>query len=126
MEENKIFHKLEAGKKYRVWKKTYNDKDFYSIQVTQKNYDGQVDKYYIDLQFKKGVSLPNQTDIIIKEAYENYRKNKADEYHPIIYYMVTNFETVEDEERAKQNAYDEFRDNLDENEIVDIDENFLD
>lgn len=125
MKENKIFHKIEAGKKYRVWKKTYNDKDFYSIQVTQKNYDNQVDKYYVDLQFKKGVDLPNQTDIIIKEAYENYRKNKADEYHPITYYMITNFEIVENEERAKQNAYDEFRNNLDDNE-VEIGDDFLD
>lgn len=125
MEENKIFHKLIAGKKYRVWKKTYNDKDYYSIQVVQKNYDNTQDKYYIDIQFKKGVSLPNQTDIVIKTAHENFRKNKNDEYHPIVYYMITDFDVIENEERIQQQAYDEFRNNLDEN-VVEIGDDFLD
>ena len=39
--------------------------------------------------------------------------------------MITDFEIVEREEQIKQNAYDEFRDNLDDNE-VEIDESFLD
>lgn len=124
--EQKIYYKLEAGKKYRVWKSTYNDKNFYKIQVTQTNYDQTKDKYYVDLQFKKGVDLPNESDIIIKCAYENYRKNSVDQYHPIVYYMITDFELLENEERNKQNAYDEFRTNLDENEMVDIDDAFLD
>ena len=123
--EDKIFRKLEVGKKYRVWKKTYNDKNYYSILLSQTNYDGSKDKYYIDLQFKKGVNIPNQTDIIIKCAYENYRKNSLDQYHPIVYYMITDFEMVESEEQIKQNAYDEFRENLDDN-MVEVDDNFLD
>jgi len=125
VKEPKIYHKIEAGKKYRVWKSTHNDKNYYKIQVSQKNYDGTVDKFYIDLQFKKGVDIPNQSDIIIKCAYENLRKNINDEYHPIVYLMITDFELIKSDEQVQQEAFDEFRENLDDVEIQ-IDDNFLD
>lgn len=128
MEENNktIHHKIEAGNKYRIFKTTYNDKDFYKIQVSQTNYDKTKDKFYIGITFKKGVELSNETDIIIKEAYENMRKNPKDPYNPIVYLMVTDFEIVERQEQIEADAYSEFQDNLNENEMVDIDSNFLD
>ena len=120
--EPKIYYKIEAGKKYRIWKSTYNEKDYYKIQVTQKNYDGTKDTFYIGVQFKRGIDLPNETDIIIKTAYENFRKNPKDQYNWIPYLLITDFETCEREEQVIQQAYDEFRDNLDEiEEITDED-----
>ena len=128
--EQVIYHKLEAGKKIRVFKSVHNDKAFYKIQVTQRNYDNTQDKYYIDLQFKKGVELADPTgkgiDIIINRAIQNFRKNPADNWHPIMYYQVLDFELLENEEQITQQAYDDFRENLDENEMVDIDSSFLD
>lgn len=132
MSENKepiIYYKLMGGKKVRVFKSTFNDKNYYKIQVTQRNYDNTQDKFYKQVMFKKGVELQNETDILILEGYENLRKNPKDEYNPISIIMITKFEEVENEERMKQNAYDEFRTNLDENELgeeVFIDDNFLD
>ena len=130
-EDNKdtIFHKLSAGKKIRVFKTVRNDKSFYKVQLTQKNYEGSVDKYYFDLQFKKGVELPDPTgkgiDIIIHKGYENFRNNENDKYHPILFYLVTDFEIIESKEQIMQNAFDEFRDNLD-NNMVEITDDFLD
>lgn len=128
MEEKKepaIYYKLMANKKVRVFKSTWNDKDFYKIQVTQKNYDGTSDKFYKNVMFKKGVDLPNETDIIILEGYENLRKNPKDDYNPISTIMITKFEQLENQEQMVQDAYDEFRENLDENE-VEISDSFLD
>jgi len=128
MEENKeptIFYKLMGGKKYRVWKNTYNDKDFYKIQVTQKQYDGQTDKFYKPVMFKRGVDIPNESDIIIEEGYENLRLNPKDPYNPISTIMITKYTLCERQEQIAQQAYDDFRDNLDENEMVDIDSSFL-
>ena len=129
--EQIIYHKLEAGKKIRVFKSFHNDKAFYKIQIVQKNYDNTQDKYYIDVQFKKGVELLDPTgkgiDIIINKAIENFRKNPLDNWHPIMYYQILDFEEVENQEKVVQDAYDDFRENLDENEKeVSIDENFLD
>lgn len=127
MEEQKEygFHKLEVGQKIRVFKSTWNDQNYYRFQVTQNNYDKTKSKFYINLQFKKGVDLPNETDIIVKQFVENLRENKSDKYNPIHYYQINGFETCENEEQVIQNAYDEFRENLDENEI-EISDSFLD
>lgn len=128
MEENKEYgyHKLEVGQKIRVYKTTFNDKNFYKFQVTQTNYDGTKSKFYIPIQFKKGVELQNESDIIVKGFVENLRENRADKYNPIHYYQINNFELLENEEQMVQQAYDDFRENLDENEMVDIDSSFLD
>lgn len=127
MEETKEygFHKLEVGQKIRVFKTTWNDQNYYKFQVTQNNYDKTKSKFYINLQFKKGVDLPNETDIIVKQFVENLRENKNDKYNPIHYYQINDFETCENQEQAVQDAYDEFRENLDENE-VEISDSFLD
>ena len=121
-EEYKIYHKVEAGRKIRVFKNTYNDRDYYRVQVKQKNYDGTEDIFYVPLQFKKGVELENQTDIIIKQAYENMRKNPKDEYNQITYLVITDFEIVEREEQVQAQAYKDFQNNLYENEQQEIDE----
>lgn len=123
MEEEKqprIYHKIEPDRKYRVWKKTYNDVDYYKIKVQQKNYDGTVDTFYQEIRFKKNVSVPNETDIKIKEAYENLRKNPKDEYNPISYLVITEFEKLESQEQIQKNALDEFNDVMDEIDSEDL------
>lgn len=116
--EYKIYHKIEAGRKIRVFKNTYNDKIYYRVQVKQKNYDNTEDIFYVPLQFKKGVELENQTDIIIKEAYENMRKNPKDEYNQITYLVVTDFDIVERQEQVQAQAFKDFQDNLYANEQI--------
>lgn len=119
------FHKLEVGQKIRVFKNVYNDQNYYKFQVTQKNYDKTDTKYYITLQFKKGVELPNETDIIVHQFVENLRPNKKDEYNPIHYYQINEFEIVERQEQIQKNALNEYNEIVDES-MVEIDENFLD
>lgn len=124
MEEEKqsrIYHKIEPDRKYRVWKKTYNDVDYYKIKIQQKNYDGTVDNYYQEIRFKKGVSVSNETDIVIKEAYENLRKNTKDEYNPIHYLVITDFDRLESQEQITKNALEEFNDFMDDVEIDESD-----
>lgn len=119
------YHKLEVGQKIRVFKSIANDKNFYKFQVTQKKFDGTNDKFYISLQFKKGVNIPNETDIIVHQFVENMRENPNDKYNPYRYYQINGFEIVENEEQAKNNALNEYNETIDEN-MVEIDENFLD
>lgn len=132
-EKDIIYHKIEAGKKIRVFKSTYHERNYYKVQVTQNEYDGTKSKYYINLQFKKGVDLDDPdgkgTDIIIHKAYENFRKNEKDPYAPIMYLMVTDFEIVERQEQVEKQAYADFQQNLYENELgdeVEITDDFLD
>jgi len=109
-----IGYKIMANKPYRVWRKEWNNKIFYNIQVSQKNYDGTISKWYRPITFQKGVEVPNETDIIIKKAVENLRPNKVDKYNPITSLMILEFETVQNQEALENQAYADFRDNLDE------------
>lgn len=126
-EENnyKIYHKLEAGRKVRVFKSTHNDRNYYKIQVTQKNFQEDDDKFYLTVQFKKGVELADPDgkgiDIIIHSAYENFRKNPNDKYNPILYYVITDFEELHRQEQLEEQAFADFNDNLNEIEISESD-----
>lgn len=126
MEEKQdtIWHKIMPNRKIRVWRKDFNGKTFYNFLVSQKEYDGTESKYYIPISFKKGISVDNETDIIIHHAIENYRINKNlkdgtdPKYYPIPSYMITDFEIVERKEQSEAKAYQQFQDNLNENEVV--------
>ena len=117
--EDRIYRKVEAGRKVRIFKNVYNDQCYYRIQIKQKNYDDTEDIFYVPVQFKKGIELENQTDIIIHTAYENCRKNKKDDYNPIYYLVITEFEKVEREEQVQSQAIKDFQNNLYENEQED-------
>ena len=127
MQEEYGYHKLEVNQKIRVYKTTFNDNNFYKFQVVQNNYDNTKTKFYIPIQFKKGVDVPNETDIIVKQFVENLRTNKADKYNPIHYYQINGFETVENQEQMERDAYDEYNSTIEENQNeISIDDAFLD
>lgn len=125
-QEATINYKIRPGVRYRVFKNTVNDIDYYKIGFTQKLYDGTKQNYYKEIKFKRGVELPNETDIIILQAYENYRDNPKDKYNPISYLTIVEFEEFENQKWAKREAEEKFRDNLYENEEVQITDDFLD
>lgn len=125
MEENtepKILRKIEPNRKYRIWRKDFNGKTFYNIMVSQKQYDDTELKYYIPINFKKGISVANETDIKIIKAIENLRENKKVEekdqkYYPVFSYTITDFEIIENEEQKENEAYKKYQEKLNENEI---------
>lgn len=123
-EEYRIYRKVEPGHKYRVFKSEFNSKTYYKIQITQTNYDKSKSKYYQQVTFKRGVEIDNETDIIIKKAYENCRENPKDKYNPVFYLLIGDFEIVERQEQIEAKAYDEFRDNLNDIEINEDDLGF--
>ena len=133
-EDYKIYRKIEPNKKIRVFTQTYAGKKFNKIKVTQNNFDNSKMEFYISVIFKRGVELPNLdgkgTDIIIKKAYENFRPNPKDEYNPIPYLLITDFDIVGSQKLAEHEARYKFEKHLYENEVGDnevyIDDNFLD
>lgn len=134
MEEEKkgsIWYKIMPNKKYRIWRKDFNGQTFYNIRVSQKQYDDSTKYYYIPVTFKKGVEVPNETDIKIIKAIENIRENKNVEekvrpYNGIMSYLITEFEIVERQEQIESQALDEYNTTLEENEEVEISDSFLD
>lgn len=127
-EQNNDFlnYKIRAGVKYKIFKTTVNEKNFYKIGISQRNHDGTTSQFYKEVKFKRGIDLPNKTDIIIRQGYENLRYNPLDKYNPISYLMITDFEEVRNQAVIQRKAEEEFRDNLYANDEVSISDDFLD
>ena len=116
-EENTIFYKIMSGRKYRVFRKDYNGFTYYNIQMKQQNKDDTISTYYKQVYFKKDIVLPNETDIIINKAVENLRENPKDKYNPISTLFVYDFTTVENEQQKQDLAYEEYRENIKEDNL---------
>lgn len=116
-----IYYKIMPNHKYRVWKTTKDDVNYYKIQVSQKNYDNTVTKFYKPICFRKGVDVPNQTDIIIKFGIENLRENPKDPFNPISTIMVSDFELYKSQEQQTKEALNEFNDFMDDVDIKEED-----
>lgn len=118
--KGEIAYKIMPDTKYRVFVTTHGEKRFYKIQVTQKNYDGIKSKWYKSISFRKGTepidTTGNGIDIIIKRAFETLRENPKDPYNPISTIMIMEYENPKREEEVQNEALNEFRDNLYENE----------
>lgn len=60
----------------RIFAKELNGKTVYSTSISSKNIDGTYDKMYIAVQFPKGTTIENKTDITIIESFMSFYKNK--------------------------------------------------
>lgn len=81
-----------SNKEEMIFRRDYNGKPSYSLGLSKKKQDGSYEKGYINVNFKKGVELQNQTKIKIKSAWlDFYKKEKAT--IPTIF--INDFEIVE-------------------------------
>ena len=116
-DEEYIIYKISTKNWHKVYRSSYNGKDFYKLLINQKNYDGTTVNYYKSVSFKKSLTPPQNGSIIrVKKAIENLYTNNIDKYNPISTLLVLDYESKEDEEQKKENAYDEFSQTLAENE----------
>lgn len=115
-EENSeyIVYKINTKYFYKVYRSSYNGKDYYNLLINQKAYDGTESAFYKNVNFKKGLPLPQNDSLIrIKKGIENYYGEK---YKPVSSFTILDYETKESSEQQIQNAYEEFGQNLVENE----------
>lgn len=114
-ENHGIRRKIVENYKYRIWRKDFNNMTFYSIQLKQTLLNGNEFKYYQPVRFRKGVDLPNGTDIVIKKAIENDRPNPKDDYGFIREYMILEYEEAGNalkeyqEQKEESNGEDEIQ-----------------
>lgn len=73
----------------------------YSTSVSSKNKNDEYVKAYVDLKFKKGTDLANNTTIKIKDAFpvvDEWNDNKK------ISYFVTDYEVIKEGETPANNS----------------------
>lgn len=76
-----------------IFKREYEGNTFYSVGLSKKNQDGTYTNGYMPCQFKKGVSVENQTKMYIKKAWLSfYLKDK--ETKPYIF--ISEYKTLDE------------------------------
>ena len=108
-ENGSIWYKIVPNKKYRVFKRVFNDTSYYSIRVGQKNIDNKTEYFSIPIHFRSGVSLPTDSEIIIKRGVENLRANRLDKYNPIHSIMVLEYELIPNKVHEDKIALDDYK-----------------
>ena len=99
-----------------VFRKDNEFGTFYQIGLSKKDRNGNYINGYMNVRFKKGVSVPNMTKIVIKNAFIDFYLDKNNRTVP--YIMVLEYELVEqsnnnqmsqaNDNKAKQEDFDPF------------------
>lgn len=107
-----------------------NDSGKYSVGLSKKKENGEYERAYSPIQFKKDIVLENQTKGYIRKAWLSfYNWEHEGKKGTTVYIMCTEFETIEEvQEVAKQvkpttEQNDPFADFGNE---IEINDNFLD
>ena len=91
-----------SNKEEMIFRNENNGKTYYSVGLSKKDKDGKYVNGYMTVQFKKDVSINNQTKIKIKKAWiDFYLKDKK----TIPYIFISEFDIVQEGEK---NPYEEF------------------
>lgn len=117
-----IGYKIDGNHTYRVYKTENNGRVYYKVQIQKKNYDNTVTKGYRQLKFVQCEPPENEDIIKINSGFEDFYVKGYDVISTIV---VQDYEKIENPQQATENAYGEYQDRLNENE-VEIDDGFLD
>lgn len=93
-----------SDKEEMIFRKDYNGKPTYSVGLSKKDKDGNYINGYMNVKFKNGVELENQTKIKIKEAWLGFNQQEKKTYP---YIFINDFEIVEE-----KNQFEEFGNNI--------------
>lgn len=128
MEETYINYKINTEYTYKVYKNEANGKAFYKLMVQKKNYDGTKINFYKQVKFAKCKPPRNEEVIRIKKGFEDLYTNSKDPHNPISVIVILEYELIDNDEVRDKQAYEKYREDLNQidDEMLDIDDNFLD
>lgn len=124
-DEEYISYRVNTTNKYIVFKSSYGGKDFYKIRLEKKQQDGSKLKFYRNLKFVH-CEPPEDRDVIrIRKAFEDNYIDPQNKYNDVCVIVVMDYEKFEDEEKMKEQAFENYHRTIEENEEIDIGEESL-
>lgn len=128
MKETYINYKINTEYTYKVYKNEANGKAFYKLMVQKKNYDGTKTNFYKQVKFAKCKPPRNEEVIRINKGFEDLYTNSKDPHNPISVIVILEYELIDNDEVRDKQAYEKYREDLNQidDEMLDIDDNFLD
>ena len=121
-EENEeyISYRVNTYNKYTVFKSSYGGKDYFKIFFEKKNQDGSKVKIYRNLKFVN-CEPPQDRDVIrIKKAFEDNYIDPKNKYNDVCILCVMDYEIFKNEEKMKEEAFENFHRTIEENEDFEI------
>ena len=92
-----IFFPIGNHKFYKIYEQSYGGYTFYKILYEIKNADGSKEKAYMNVNFARGITPPNNNDLIrIKKGIVNMVKSKTDKYQRFPSIFINEFELQAD------------------------------
>lgn len=129
-------YKILCGRKYPIYISEYNGLKYYKILINKKALDGTLTKAYKQVKFLKcNPPQENGVEIYINSMFEDYYFKKDDKYNPIFTLVITSYKIADQEKREENRAIAEFNkttydettnDSFEFDDLVPIDDNFLD
>ncbi len=123
--EEYISYRINTYNKYTVFKSSYRGKDFYKIYFEKKNQDGSKTRIYRNIKFVN-CEPPEDRDLIrIRNAFEDNYIDPRNKYNDVCVIVVMDYELFKDEEKLKEEAFENFHRTIEENEDFNIGEDSL-
>lgn len=125
-EERKEYaiRKINNKSWYKVYVSGANGKTFYKLLLSQKDYQGNVKNYYQNVTFSRKLKAPNDGEQVRLIGFiENIFGD--DKYNPRYSYTITDFEVKQTQEQKEAQAFDEYHSTMQDNDMVKIDDSFL-
>lgn len=83
---------IVSNREEMIFKNEYEGKITYKIGLYKKNKEGNLENGYMQVRFKQGVDLNNQTRILIKSAWLSFAKYENKTYP---YIFINDFNIVD-------------------------------
>lgn len=100
----------------RIFRREYNGRTYYSVGISKKDINTNTyTSEYMPVSFKKGVDIPNKTDIIIKNSFLTFDKYKKEgEEKPTVIWklFVMDYELKNELEFESFDSFEDTPDNL--------------
>lgn len=96
---------IVSNREEMIFKNEYEGKTTYKIGLYKKNKEGNLENGYMQVRFKQGVDLNNQTKILIKSAWLSFAKYENKTYP---YIFINDYTIVDKGTPDHKNPYKEF------------------
>ena len=113
-----IQYKVDSNHFYTIVSNEWNGKIFYNVKIQQTNADNTKSEFKRQLRFVKCEPPTNGDRIRIISGFESVYANNKDPYNPISCICVTEWELEQTAIEEKQDAYAQFQQNSNNDDIV--------
>lgn len=102
-----------SDKRETIFRKDFENRTLYRIGLSKKDENGNYINGYMDVRFRNGVDIPNNTKIEIKKAWIGFGVKDKKTYP---YIFINEFETVGEKETTKEDPFAAFGKQIEINE----------